>query len=415
MIHVCFSLYDKAGNYSKFLGTTMLSLFDNLNSSSWSITVHILHDNTLTDDNRDKFSYIAGRYKQHVKFYNVEELCADKTAEINKIFLEADKMRFSRAMFYRFLIPHVLPAEIKKVIYLDADIIVNLDINELWRIDPGDKPLGAIPNLFQIKDEKASLERTNKFMKLCKEGFVKAEDYFNSGVLLLNLIFMRNADDILIHGMEFIGERPLQYPDQDILNYCFSTSILKLPVKFNRYVMLARPENELTIEQKIYHYAGGKAGLGIDMSDPFNRLWWSYFIKTPWFDLNMISNLVQAFAELDIARENSIWKISSDMAGKARAFVVDEENVERLEKHFSVRDKEEVFIIDPKIEDYFLQLIDLMDAAKGKKIFFIGIPKIAPKLKKSGFIDGKDFIDVSGFYSPAWKNPAEAYNLVVTM
>ncbi|MBR6711851.1 MAG: hypothetical protein IKI76_02505 [Selenomonadaceae bacterium] len=29
MIHVCFALYDKAGHYSKFTGTAMLSLFEN--------------------------------------------------------------------------------------------------------------------------------------------------------------------------------------------------------------------------------------------------------------------------------------------------------------------------------------------------------------------------------------------------
>ena len=32
MIHVCFALYDKTGNYSKFTGTAMLSLFENLST-----------------------------------------------------------------------------------------------------------------------------------------------------------------------------------------------------------------------------------------------------------------------------------------------------------------------------------------------------------------------------------------------
>ena len=30
MIHICFSLYDKSGSYSKFIGTTMLSIFENI-------------------------------------------------------------------------------------------------------------------------------------------------------------------------------------------------------------------------------------------------------------------------------------------------------------------------------------------------------------------------------------------------
>ena len=32
MIHVCFALYDKHGTYSKFTGTTMLSIFENTNT-----------------------------------------------------------------------------------------------------------------------------------------------------------------------------------------------------------------------------------------------------------------------------------------------------------------------------------------------------------------------------------------------
>ena len=32
MIHVCFCMYDKTGRYSKFTGTAMLSLFENLSA-----------------------------------------------------------------------------------------------------------------------------------------------------------------------------------------------------------------------------------------------------------------------------------------------------------------------------------------------------------------------------------------------
>ena len=118
---------------------------------------------------------------------------------------------------------------------------------------------------------------------------------------------------------------------------------------------------------------------------------------------------------MTLARENSIWKISSDTASKVRAFVVDEENVERLEKHFAVRDEEEVFIIDAELEDGLTELIDLMDAVGDTKIFFIGIPNVAATLKRSGFVEGKDFIDVSDFYSPAWKTRAASYNLIVAL
>ena len=93
----------------------------------------------MTPDNRDKFIQIAERYGQAVQFHNVEELCADKIAEIRKSFLKIDKSRFSIGAFYRLLIPFVLPKTIEKAIYLDGDIIVNMDLNELgkliWKIN----------------------------------------------------------------------------------------------------------------------------------------------------------------------------------------------------------------------------------------------------------------------------------------
>ena len=409
MIHVCFSIHDATGNYAKFLGTAMLSLLENLNTPSRSATIHILHDDTLTDDNRDKFSYLAGRYNQLVKFYNVAELFADRLEEIKSMLSKAvNHRRFNVAMFYRLLIPQLLSAE-KKAIYLDSDIIVNLDIMELWKTKLNEYPLAVVPEIANgiIPSTKSAL---------CSEGFINEENYFNSGVLLMNLEVLRAEEEKINAAIKFRGEHPKwSLFDQEVLNYCFEARTIGLPLKFNNMIKDRRIQGDFSIGEEIYHYAGGKAGLGIDMSDPFNRLWWSYFIKTPWFGIDTVTDMLNAVEELDIARENSIWKISSDTAGKIRAFVVDEENVERLEKHFAVRDEEEVFIIDAELEDGLTELIDLMDAVGDTKIFFIGIPNVAATLKRSGFVEGKDFIDVSDFYSPAWKIPVNSYNVVMTM
>lgn len=52
MIHVCYALYDKNGKYSKLTGTSICSLFEN--TKAW-VTIHLLHDHTLTEENRAKF------------------------------------------------------------------------------------------------------------------------------------------------------------------------------------------------------------------------------------------------------------------------------------------------------------------------------------------------------------------------
>ena len=286
MIHVCFALYDKTGTYSRFTGTAMLSLFENSSTPPPSTCVHLLHDNTLTDDNREKLIQIADRYGQPLKFYNVEELCADKLAEIKEYFPKAKESFFSIAAFYRLFIPDLLlPQSIDKAIYLDSDTIVNLDISELWQVYLGYKPFGAVSEFYQMKDEEAFVNRQKKHISICREDVVNPEDYFNSGVILMNLKVLRAEQDTILAGMKFISEHPqFILLDQDILNYCFSTVYLKLPLKFNRMVFFARSENELSVEKKIYHYADLKATLGLYVNDPFSRLFFDYFIKTPWVD-----------------------------------------------------------------------------------------------------------------------------------
>ena len=276
MIHVCFALYDKTGTYSRFTGTAILSLFDNTNSK---VTVHLLHDNTLTNDNREKFIQIADRYGQTLKFYNVEKLCADRLKQIEEHFPQAKESHFSIATFYRFFIPELLlPQGIDKAIYLDSDIIVNLDIAEFWQIKLGSHPLAVVPEI----DNNVPVKEV---ALLVKEEVISEEIYFNAGILLMNLKILHEEEATIMVGMKFIGNYPrISCFDQDVLNYCFAASSLRLPIKFNFYVKFARLNGKLDAENKICHYADGRISLSMDLNDLYNCLFKDYFIKTPWFD-----------------------------------------------------------------------------------------------------------------------------------
>ena len=148
----------------------MLSLFENTNSP---VTVHILHDDTLTDDNRDKFIYLAGRYSQAVKFYNVEKICPDKLSAFVELTPEIKNTHVSVGTLYRLLVPQIILSDIEKIIYLDSDLIVNLDIKELWQIDLDEKIFFLfLPNFpFNVLEE---------------AGFVRGEDFFDGFDFLTN-------------------------------------------------------------------------------------------------------------------------------------------------------------------------------------------------------------------------------------
>jgi len=389
MIHVCFALRDETGYSAKFVGTAMLSMFENIFKPLPSITVHILHDNTLTADNRSKFSYLAGRYGQHVKFYNVVELCADKIAEINTIFPSTDEIPSQGAAFYKFLILQVLPADIERAIYIESNTIVNTDISELWRIKLGIKALGAVPAL-----DMGLNPHTQD--KIVADGFVQQEDYFNSGVLLMNLRFLRFKETSITDGMKFaLKHKYFNLLDQTILNYCFSLQTVKLPTKFNQFVSWARRRNE-TVAKKIYQYTDD--ALRLEINEPFNSLWLEYFSKTPWFDVATVGKLYEDLQQVHIGLKKSMANISLVMNNKTRAFCVVPSYVDELKKIFNVRDEEEIILLENR--ESMQKLLDAMKEAQGKKIFFIMAQNFPfHTLTKAGFVFGRDFLNAMEFLS----------------
>ena len=405
MIHVCFCLHDKTGHYAKFTGTAMLSLFENTNSN---ITVHILHDNTLSTDNRDKFIYVAGQCGQTVKFYNVEELCADKLAEFLRL-IPAIKTSFSTiGTFFKLLIPQVLPADIDKCIYLDSDMLVNLDIKELWQIDLREKPLAAVPEMEANYHAYKEFEAARKY--LLSEHIVNYDDYFNAGLIVMNLEYLHNNKDLILSGVKWRGDHPqCNCFDQDIWNYLFSKNYVKLPVKYDGFVASERlREKDKQVLKSIHHFSG--SSLQSDMSDQYNRLWMDYFMKTPWFDTEAMGRLYSGFQQIHVGLKQSMINVSAIMSGKTRAFFAPSANVDALKKIFSIRDDEE--IIPAENNESLKKLIDAMNASRGKKIFFIMIPFPFQILIQAGFEPGKDFVNGLEFLSEAHGVPLNSYELI---
>jgi len=405
MIHVCFGLHDKTGRYSKFTGTAMRSIFANTASE---ITIHILHDNTLTQDNRDKFFYTAGQFNQRVEFYNVEELCKDKVAALKGNLSEDFDAAFTVAAMYRFFIPQLLASDIEKAIYLDSDIVVNLDVKELWQIELGDKPLGAIA---ESVTDSFCYKINSAANPLIVNGGVRYEDYFNSGVLLMNLNLLRDEAETLLRGINFVADNQLGYMDQDALNYLFAKTYLKLPAKFNSFVRENRRLSE-TVARKIYHFAGDELKMYSD--DPFNRLWLDNFIKTPWFDVQTFGRLHANFNKIQVGLLTAMINLSALMSGKTRIFCILQDYIDLVTKKFIVQGEDEIILIsrDSSVD----KLIDLMNASRGEKLFFIMAPDFPfDVLEAAGFVNGRDFLNCFDFLPETHDEPINSNPLIQAM
>lgn len=412
MIHVGFI---SSNLFAKFVGTAMLSMFENHDTPPRlpSITVHILHDSTFSIENRDKFTYLADKYEQRVEFYNIEEKFADKIAEILQIFPEVYKPRFSTIVTYSLFFPFILSTDIEKAILLDGDLIVNLDIKELWQYELGDKVLGV------VSEKEMGSRSENK--ALCIDGHVKVEDYFNSGMLLMNLNLLRKEEDTLANAIKFMFKNPSDLwwlVEQDTWNYAFSARTLKLPLKFNLMIYLRR-KDETDIDRKIYHYATPGCRNFLNQKDCAYRLYMKYFMKTPWFDEDAMGKLYEGFLGVRNDLLTLTAKLSAIVSGKTRAFFVEPSRIEAMKKFFFIRDDEK--IIPAENEDSINKLIDAMKASQDKFVFFIMTPRFLNKdfpfdlLTKEGFAVDKDFVRGWVFLTDAYGNPFNSYPLIRAM
>lgn len=143
----------------------------------------------------------------------------------------------TKAALLKFYLPRLLP-ELDRVLYLDGDIIVRSDLSALAELDLGDHPAAAVRDLPQVFYEKQLLG--------------ESRDYFNSGVMLLNLRQMRaeGMTERLVEAKQAWADDKLM--DQNVLNRVLAGRVLQLPMIYNVcYANLRRRWRRDRMRQKI--------------------------------------------------------------------------------------------------------------------------------------------------------------------
>lgn len=286
MIEVLYTLSDAKGTYSKFIGTSICSLLENTQAP---VRLHLFHDGTLSAENRAKFIQLVEHYGQQIEFLDVRKRVPELCRRAEQIFAEAmqAEARYPEAAMYRLMAPQLLPKSVHRLIYLDADIIVNLDIKELWQEKLGSNGMGAVREPTLLKHygryDKNGVSQEKAYDRM-KENGVTLETCFNSGVLLMNLDCLRKLGDILIPGLQFLAQYPgeSKFYDQNILNLYFARDLTPLKWHYNILLHWDRQYAPATVHKGIYHYMGHT--LNMDCEDPRDVLFYEYLLKTPWCD-----------------------------------------------------------------------------------------------------------------------------------
>ena len=182
------------------------SILKNSIKNRTTIVLHILCPEDLRRGNINKLKSFLFIYPTNLEiiFYNMGNL-----------FNEYKRNRFSEVTFYRLLAPIFIP--LQKVIYLDCDILVFEDLEEMFNLPFNNNYLLGILDI---------LSNGIDYLGLI------SEKYINAGVLLLNLDLIRKDHKYYELLKMYKYHNKLKNNDQTIINYVFYPKIGILPSKF---------------------------------------------------------------------------------------------------------------------------------------------------------------------------------------
>ncbi len=193
-------------NYINPLKVMLYSLFSNNENSNFDI--YLMHSKIPQDKLNSLNDYIVSNWPNN-SFYPIKVSSDDfKNAPVVSYY--------SEEMYYRLFAHKYLPKNMERILYLDPDILVINEINDLYNVDFGNNLFAACHH------NKIFIKGINKIRLLQYQ----IEEYYNSGVLMMNLTEQRKRiEEKEIYDFIEKNKAILILPDQDILNSLYSKDI----------------------------------------------------------------------------------------------------------------------------------------------------------------------------------------------
>ncbi len=175
---------------------------------------------------------------------------------------------YSSATYFRLFISELFP-EYDKALYLDCDIVFTEDVATLYDTPIEDAYVAAVP-----EDVMALVDVLGRYVEHVLD--IPRKEYFNAGVLVMNLKKFRE-EDILGRFLSLLSRRRFVVTqDQDYLNVLCRGAVRFLPASWNTSPLI--PEGDTPpslihykLDRKPWHYG--------DVN--FGRYFWQYAERTP--------------------------------------------------------------------------------------------------------------------------------------
>ena len=228
----------------------ILSLIDHVNPNT-KYNIHFLYAPNCNKDDLQKLRSLSTN--------NVNINVIDMSKYENMLE-KITTRRFGIPSLYRILLPEVFP-NLKRILYLDTDLLIRNDVAILHntQFKRNDWLIAARKN-----STKKLVDITCKYMQRC--------DYYNSGVLLMNLDEWRKRD-IQRKVLDEVSTNKYKTPDQSAINIVCEGYIETIPHSWNDYYIPYTNPNIVHFQKNAVKH--------LPSTNPFMKEWLNYKAQTP--------------------------------------------------------------------------------------------------------------------------------------
>lgn len=237
LIPIFFTIDD---GYAPYLHVALISLIKNASKDRRYKIIVVYQE--LNEENRNNLAKFVEDYPNFEMEFKFMKQSLDMITDRIENRLRSDY--FTMTIYFRIFIPDMYP-EYDKAIYIDSDIIVPGDISELYDTDMHDNLIGVVTD--------GSVNDVPELQRYMTESLgLKLGDYFNSGMLLMNMKELRNVH-LAEHFLYLLNKYHFDCvaPDQDYLNSMCYGKIEYLDSCWDAMPNRNKPEIE---NPKIIHY-----------------------------------------------------------------------------------------------------------------------------------------------------------------
>lgn len=201
-------------NYVPLLAVTVKSVLANISTEN-NYDIVVLNSGISQELQDIIIDFANDIPNASIRFFDVSHFIKKFGAKIFYVGLH-----FSEAAYYRLFIPEIFKSY-DRVVYLDCDMVVNIDVAELYNMDLEGQLICATRDLGCHTDKYAKTGQIKDYMEENILGIKNWDNYFQSAVMVLDLEQIKPLNFVEKAIEELIRVKEPLFVEQCILNVLY--------------------------------------------------------------------------------------------------------------------------------------------------------------------------------------------------